>query len=115
MSTRSTISVKDEYNTFHIYRHSDGYPDGIHGVISTLQAVLPYAWPLPRFDAMDFAAAIIRAWKKEGGGNIYFTESHKAHGDTEYIYDITCKDGEVFVSVNGETATTLEEATTKYQ
>ena len=87
MSTRSTIKVKDEYNTFYIYRHHDGYPNGEYGVINTLEKVFPFAWPLPRFESGDFAAAIIAAWKG-GGGGIYFTHNHNRHGDTVYEYDI---------------------------
>lgn len=92
MSTRSTIAVKDEYNTFTIYRHCDGYPDTENGVLATLSLVLPFAWELPRFEAMDFSAAIIRAWK-EHGGNIYCTKSHDSHGDTEYQYDVMFEGG----------------------
>ncbi len=100
MSTRSTICVKDAYDKFCIYRHCDGYPHGEHGVVAQLAKALPFAWELPRFEAMDFAAAIIRAWKDEGGGNIYFTQGHEHHGDTEYTYDITAESGEIFVAVN---------------
>jgi len=99
MSTRSTISVKDAYDTFYIYRHCDGYPQGEYGVVNTLKEALPYAWTLPRFESMDFAAAIIRAWKDEGGGNIYFTRNHDFHADTEYQYYITFKDGKLQLKV----------------
>lgn len=92
MSTRCTISVKGGYDTFYIYRHSDGYPEGIHGVPATLAKVLPYAWPLPRFEGDDFAAAIVAAWKA-GGGNIRFSSGHDAHSDTEYQYFITHNNG----------------------
>jgi hypothetical protein len=51
--------------------------------------------PLPRFEADDFAAAIIRAWKTEGAGNIYIDGSPKGweliHGDTEWVYVIKPK------------------------
>ena len=60
----------------------------------TLQEAIPYAWPNPRFEATDFAAAIVRAWK-EGGGNIYIDGSPKAwemiHGDVEWVYLIKPK------------------------
>lgn len=98
MSTRSTIKVYDKEDKFYIYRHYDGYPFGECGVLSELTEALKYAWPLPRFEAMDFAAAIIRAWKN-GGGNIYFTSSHSAHWDTEYQYDVTMKKKEIWISV----------------
>jgi hypothetical protein len=106
MSTRSTLTVRDRKDgseAYSIYRHSDGYPDTPHGVLKTLRQALSYAWPLPRYEAMDFAAAIIAAWKKPAttiiyrsgekgyivqGGNIYFTNGREAHGDTEYHYEI---------------------------
>lgn len=89
MSTRSNIIVKDAYNAIQLYRHWDGYPEG---VIPDLADALAYAWQLPRFEADDFAAAIVRAWKAEGGGNISIDGSPKAfelvHGDTEWVYVI---------------------------
>jgi hypothetical protein len=87
MATRSNIIVQDEYKRVQVYRHWDGYPTG---VIPDLADALQYAWELPRFEADDFAAAIVRAWKQEGGGNIYIDGSPKGfelvHGDTEYVY-----------------------------
>ena len=60
--------------------------------MADLEKVLPFAWPLPRFEANDFAAAIVRAWKEEGGGNIYIDGSPKGweqiHFDTEWVYVI---------------------------
>lgn len=106
MSTRSTLTVRDRKNgneAYSIYRHGDGYPDTEHGVLKTLRQALSYAWPLPRYEAMDFAAAIVAAWKKPAviniysaddkgyasqGGNIYFTTDREAHSDTEYHYEI---------------------------
>ena len=91
MSTRCNIIVKDDHNSIQLYRHSDGYPDGRCGVISDLQQALQYSWELPRMEADDFAAAIIRAWK-EGGGNIYIDSKEdipkSLHGNIEYFYII---------------------------
>jgi hypothetical protein len=88
MSTRCVITVIDQRHTFHIYRHANGYPTLLAGVLATLPEALRYAWPLPRYEAMDFAAALIRAWKKPGGGNIYFTTSYTAHSDLEFRYEV---------------------------
>ena len=99
MSTRCTIQIFDPDDMYYIYRHCDGYPHGRHGVPATLAEALPYAWPFPRFEASDFAAAIIRAWKKEGGGNVYFTQGHDCHADTEYQYNVTTRDGKLRLSV----------------
>ena len=92
MSTRAHIIIKDDkYNQdgIQLYRHSDGYPDGKHGVIAGLPQTLTYAWELPRMEVDDFSAAIVRAWK-DGGGNIYIDGTanlpESLHGDIEYYY-----------------------------
>jgi hypothetical protein len=61
MSTRCNLVVKDQWGSIQLYRHSDGYPDGVCGVVATLKQALQFAWPLPRFESPDFAAAIVRA------------------------------------------------------
>ena len=64
---------------------------------------LQYAWQLPQFEAKDFAAAIVRAWKVEGGGNIYIDGNAKAwekvHGDTEWVYVVKASAEEPTVDV----------------
>lgn len=93
MSTRCNIIIKDKYNSIQLYRHCDGYPHSKGGVIENLKEVMPYAWKLPRMEADDFAAAIVRAWKEKGGGNIYIDGTanipNTLHGDIEYYYIIT--------------------------
>ena len=92
MSTRCNIIVKDKFKAIQLYRHSDGYPDSKHGVVETLKKALPFSWKLPRMEAGDFAAAIIRAWKTHAG-NIYIDGSanmpESLHGDIEYLYIIS--------------------------
>lgn len=106
MGTRCTVTVRDTADDpgFSIYRHYDGYPNGEHGVLAGIQAALPFAWRLPRFEASEFAAALVRAWK-EGprtyngatyqGGTIYLSHGRDAHGDTDYHYEIVprCENG----------------------
>ena len=87
MSTRCNVIIQDDRSRIQLYRHSDGYPDTWSGVLATLEEAIPYAWPNPRFEAADFAAALVRAWKSKGGGNIYIDGSPKGwemiHGDAE--------------------------------
>lgn len=90
MSTRANIIVKDETEIVQLYRHMDGYPSA---VLPDLLKVFPYAWGLPRFEASDFAAAIVAAWKTTGGGNVYINatpdRADLAKGLTgwvEYLY-----------------------------
>lgn len=93
MSTRCNLIVKDKYDSIQLYRHSDGYPDGKHGIIKALQEAKEFAWPLPRMEAADFSAAIVRAWKQHAG-NIYIDgeangiKSPPLHGDIQYLYTI---------------------------
>ena len=85
MGTRAVITFIDERDKFHIYKHWDGYPSG---VLDGLADSFQYAWRLPRFEAMDFAAAYIRGNKAEGGGDVYVTKNYSAHGDLEYRYEV---------------------------
>ena len=75
MSVDCTITVEDRENRVQIYRRHNGYPDGSHGVLATLSQAYHFAWSPPRFSAMDFAAALVRAWKPIGGGEIYIAGS----------------------------------------
>ena len=45
-----------------VYKHSDGYPEG---AARWIEAALEYAWPLPRFENDDFAAAFVAANKSQ--------------------------------------------------
>lgn len=108
MSTRATIAVHDERATYTVYRHCDGDPDGKHGVVADLDRALRFAWPPPRFEAGDFAAAIIAAWKDDGGGGIYCTGSHDDHGDTDYRYDVRLQDGRLVVRVENVSSGAVE-------
>jgi hypothetical protein len=44
-----------------VYKHSDGYPEG---AVCWITRAIDFAWPLPRFEADEFAAAFIAANKK---------------------------------------------------
>ncbi len=59
-----------------VYKHSDGYPSGAAKAIA---AALPCAWPLPRFEPDEFAAAFVRANKKsfEDWARGYETDAEK--------------------------------------
>lgn len=87
MSTRATITVADENDSFDIYQHHDGYPDGPNGLVRHIAMARRLAWDLPRFEAADFAAAVI-AVLKDRGGSTYLTKDAEAHGDRSYHYRI---------------------------
>ncbi len=85
MSTRATITVSDDNDSFDIYQHNDGYPEGHHGLVRHVALAQCLAWDLPRFEAADFAAAII-AILKDRGGSTYLTKDAEAHSDRSFHY-----------------------------
>jgi hypothetical protein len=95
MSTRAVITFIDERDTFHVYKHHDGYPThgfkwlSEHGVIAAIRRAMPLAWTLPRFEASEFACAFIAANKTRGGG-LYLTGHWNQHGDLDYRYEVRC-------------------------
>jgi hypothetical protein len=93
MSTRAILTFKDfEDAPLHVYQHCDGYPTGI---AENLKAVLSggKAWPFPRFEADEFAAAYV-ATCKTSGGNIRLARTRRAAGDVAFGYTVYVKDGE---------------------
>lgn len=95
MATRAVYTFTDSENTVSIYKHWDGYPRcGCQLIANTL----PLAWPLPRFEAEEFAAAFVAA-NKTGPGDIYLTAGPRRHGDLAYTYEIRCRDGRLHVRI----------------
>ena len=87
MSTRATITVADDHDSFDLYQHHDGYPDGPHGMVRHIALAQRLAWDLPRFEAADFAAAVV-AVLKDRGGSTYLAADAEAHCDRAYHYQI---------------------------
>lgn len=85
MGTRATIRIKDKHDAFVLYTHWGGAPVTVY---SMLDAARKYAWPLPRFEATDFAAAFVASNKPEGGGDIRLVKNHNQFIDTEYKYEV---------------------------
>lgn len=114
MSTRSNLIAIDRHDRLQMYRHLDGYPSS---VLPALLEAFKYAWPTPRFEASDFLASVIRAWKTEGGGDIYVDGSPKAweqvHGDTEWVYEVSGTEKGIQVTVYDWHDHWLEKADTR--
>jgi len=87
MSTRATITVADDRESFDLYQHHDGYPDGPFGLVRHIAMARRLAWDLPRFEAADFSAAVI-AVLKDRGGSTYLTKDASEHADRSYHYRI---------------------------
>lgn len=110
MSTRAVYTFKDEYDTIHVYKHHDGYPEG---GLSWIANARNYAWPFPRFEASDFAAAFVAANKPRfdpkdkyptsGGGvrlaRTGITEPWQLAPDAEYHYIVTWENGGLQVEI----------------
>ena len=60
MGTRAIYIFEDENEEVWAYKHYDNYPRGAANFIEEAKA---YAWPFPRFEADEFAAAFVAANK----------------------------------------------------
>lgn len=80
MSTRATYQFVTEYNTSTIYVHHDGYPEGAVNYFN-LMLLRDFSDSLSYSIKNISAESFIRANLKAE-----LTESHEAHGDTEYRY-----------------------------
>jgi hypothetical protein len=110
MSTRSFIMLKDGKRTYKIYRHSDGYPEG---VISDLDVCMKSGGRFQLSDPEYFLANFIFYAKLDGfldkdygyetensghrswelGYGVCCTTCH--HGDEQYLYMIDCRKGTI--------------------
>ena len=95
MSTRAVYTFIDEDNHHHVYKHHDGYPSG---AIEFILKALDKSWPLPRFEADEFAASFIAANKGSAGG-VRLTTGPSAHGDLSYRYEITVKEDKLYTRI----------------
>ena len=133
MSTRCQIRWEEEYefeneegkreivkNIAQIYRHWDGYPDSVLGVISDLKKFLDWyeGEPMPRRGDISYACAdfiyfmkkryaernadnpYAKGWEKLGYG--VENPNDGIHGDEQYLYIITYKDGKWHIKVSGQ-------------
>lgn len=85
MGTRAVFTFRAHGESYHVYKHRDGYPEGAACFLTNAKK---YAWKGDRFESADFAAAFIAGNKKEGGGDVYFTKGPQRHGDLEYVYEV---------------------------
>lgn len=98
MSTRATYSFVDEHDTFHVYKHSDGYMSGAYRAISE---AMRFAWPMPRFEPDEFATAFITANKTRPGGLRLLHDGvadDVSPGDIDYRYVIEQRNGALWIT-----------------
>lgn len=102
MSTRAIYTVLGEKreSPIHIYIHYNGYPSGASEHINN---ALPYAWGLPRFEADEFAAALVAGNKFVSGSvrifpSVPFSKLHTLACNIAYRYEITEREGVIMVT-----------------
>jgi len=122
MSTRAQIKLKDSEDNIHIYKHSDGYPQGVMPVLA------PFVERFMKnrgYDASHLLCQIVRVFAVRGHINScmetddmykpkpgdYFSFDGDyigwgldccKHGDIDYLYEI---DDEGSIYINGDKQT----------
>ncbi len=113
MSTRSQIKLKETHDDIYIYKHCDGYPEG---VLPTLKPFVDKFIKERGYDPEYLLAQIVRCFAVEDykraaedtTGYGRFSEftgwglDRQRHGDIEYLYEID-SNGDIYV--NGELLT----------
>jgi hypothetical protein len=100
MGTRCVFQLQDEISAepITISQHWDGYPEGAFKAIA---AAIPISWGVDRFEADQFAAALLAANKTDGGNYRVCGRGRwvdLAPDDIEYAYEIgPQEDGQVWV------------------
>ena len=119
MSTRCQIQIEGE--PIKIYKHCDGYPNGEHGVLATLQPFVDFFLAKRGWDSEYLLAQIVREFARadaadmverlesEEGDRYGFADMYRTtgwglgleyHGDIEYLYTVK-KDGRITVRSGG--------------
>lgn len=99
MSTRACYVFQEGPNTLShiVYKHHDGYPTG---AVEWLAAARALAWPLPRYEADEFAASFIAA-NKDGPGGLRLCGAGEWRDlcppDIEYLYIVRPENNTVYV------------------
>lgn len=98
MGTRCVITFIDDFygdkRFFSVYKHWEG---NVVNIIALLHNAKQYAWPLPRYEADEFACAFIVA-AKEGPGDVRMTDCADSHGDLSFSYYVSMKDKKLFLT-----------------
>ena len=88
--TEANDSIGEPDTVYAIYKHMDGYPQGVQPMI---EEALTLAWPLPRFEADEFAASFVAA-NKTGSGDVRLVNPDDArHTWFDFVYVIRHMEG----------------------
>ncbi|WP_374631182.1 hypothetical protein [Ferrovibrio sp.] len=98
---RAVLSVKDKRQSFHIRIE----PQGDLGTVALLcRRACLYAWPLPQFEAGDWAAAFLAAAKPQltaddikDGAQFALCGQWWDQGQLDYRYEVAAVDGDLII------------------
>jgi hypothetical protein len=98
MSTRTIIRIKDEYNTWNLYGHGDGYPSYMQKLIEKIMNAGKKAdIPNVTLEADKFTTFFLGEAYKEGYKSFYMTkrdiQKEIKETDIEYFYLIEVNNG----------------------
>ena len=101
MSTQAIYSFVDESGTARVFKHWDNYPEGAALFLNKAKEL---AWPLPRFEADEFAAAFIAANKTRAGDLRVLTREADNERNicmsVDYMYKVALgHDGNIYVDI----------------
>ena len=94
MGTRAIYQFQDnDGDECYVYKHYDNYPQG---AVHFIEEAKSMAWPFPRYEADEFAAAFVAANKNKNGGEVRLISHHfkdedeilDAHSWCDYHYVI---------------------------
>lgn len=97
MSTRAHIKITDGFDTFYLYHHHDGYPEGIGNDIKAyLEKIGFFSKPKYCVDQYPSAISIVNGIMKGIFSSLYESVDNSYelttcfHGDEEFCYLIDC-------------------------
>ena len=94
MGTRAIYQFQDnDGDECFVYKHYDNYPQG---AVHFIEEAKSMAWPFPRYEADEFAAAFVAANKNKAGGEVRLVSHHlkgadeilESHHWCDYHYEI---------------------------
>jgi hypothetical protein len=106
MGTRARINILDHDKTLvSIYRQFDGYPSGLGQEVadfgSTLTIVNGYtSTGEDQANGMGCFAAQLIKYLKDGIGNVYIRDTSDESQGEEYSYNLSEKEGKVWMSIH---------------
>jgi hypothetical protein len=87
MSTRATIKFEDDYNTFHVHRSHDGFPDIIIPDIEETIKNSEDKWNGPEAELL-VTLFLAMHWQWDKNTLPYYEITSGIHGDESYLFSV---------------------------